>query len=162
MKQKKTGDIHSFKIILSKAQHYCAYQERCIQDIRKKLNNWSLQKEFTEKIIKKLLEEKYIDEERFAKTFAGGKFRINKWGRNRIINELKKRQIPDLYIQIAIEEIDDDTYLKTLKAIILKKLKGLKVEDKNKCKQKAARYAISKGYETDLIWKILRLDFVNF
>ncbi|MEA3458350.1 MAG: regulatory protein RecX [Candidatus Thermoplasmatota archaeon] len=103
----------------------------------------------------RLVKENYLDEERYAKAYAGGKFRINKWGKNKIINELNKKQIPDIYIQIGLHEIDNEEYFNTLKEIISKKDAIIKIVDPEKRKQNLANYAISKGYNRELVWKVL-------
>jgi regulatory protein len=141
---------------LIKAQLSCAYQERCQQEMRDKLYNWGLFPDAVENIIANLISDNYLNEERFAKAYSGGKFRIKKWGRVKIKVELKKRNISDYCIKKAMQDIDDKNYIKTLKEIISKKLKeikGGKVQVRN---YKAAQYTISKGFESDLVWDILK------
>ena len=144
---------HEF--LLAKMQNYCSYQERSIFDVKSKLINGKVQEKVIDEIINELVKEDYLDEERYAKAFAGGKFRINKWGKNKIINELHKKQIPDIYIQIGLQEIDDEEYLITLKEIISKKDATLIVADKEKRMQRLANFAISKGYSREVVWKVL-------
>src|ERR1043165_598102 len=139
-----------------KAQATCAYQERCQQEMRDKLYEWGLHSEDVENTIARLISDNFLNEERFAKAYAGGKFRIKKWGRIRIKLELKKRKISDYCIKAAMKEIDEEDYLKTLKEIIDKKLKENpkgKLQVRN---YKAAQYAASRGFESDLIWDLLR------
>jgi len=140
--------------LMEKARNFCAYQERSIEDVKTKLFQWKASEETVEEIIKKLKEENYVDEERFARVFAVGKLRHNKWGRNKIIYALKQKKIPDLYIQIGLGEIDDDEYINTLKAILSSK----KVAGKNEYvrQNKLVQYAIQKGFQADLAWKILK------
>ena len=144
---------HEF--LLAKMQNYCSYQERSFFDVKNKLISWNVQEKIMDKIISKLVDQDYLNEERYAKAFTGGKFRINKWGKNKIINELHKKQIPDIYIQIGINEIDDNEYFNTLKEIISKKDANLKIANQEKRMQKLANYAISKGYDRGIVWKIL-------
>jgi len=144
---------HEF--LLAKMQNYCSYQERSLFDVKSKLINGKVQEKVIDEIINELVKEDYLDEERYAKAFAGGKFRINKWGKNKIINELNKKQIPDIYIQIGLQEIDDDEYFNTLKEIISKKDAIIKIADPEKRIQNLANYAISKGYNRGLVWKVL-------
>jgi len=106
-----------------KAQLSCAYQERCQQEMRDKLYEWGLHSNDVENIIANLISDNYLNEERFAKAFAGGKFRIKKWGRVKIKIELKKRKISDYCIKKGMQEIDEADYIKTLKNILAKKLK---------------------------------------
>src|SRR5688500_741234 len=102
------------KQALIKARNYCAYQERCQQEVRDKLYEWGLWPEAVENIIVELITDNFLNEERFATTFAGGKFRIKKWGRVKIKLELKKRKISEYCIKQAMKEIDEKDYLKTL------------------------------------------------
>ncbi len=141
---------------LLKAESTCAYQERCQQEMRDKLYEWGLHSNDVENVIANLITSGFLNEERFAKAYARGKFRIKKWGRIKIKNELKARKISDYCIKQAMKEIDGDEYLKTLKAVIAKKskdIKGGKVHIRN---YKLAQYALSKGFESDLIWEVLK------
>ena len=144
---------HAF--ILSKAQNYCAYQERCIFDLSNKLREWKIKDEVAEKIINQLVDEDLINEERYAMNYAGSKFRIKKWGKNKIIYELKRKQVPDLIIQIGLQEIEDEEYINALKGLLSKKSFALDDSNPIKRKQKLARYAISKGYRSGLVWDVL-------
>ncbi|MCF8228263.1 MAG: RecX family transcriptional regulator [Bacteroidales bacterium] len=144
-----------FEFLYDKMQHYCSYQERCILDVQKKLQSWNMQPKVIDDIIRKLIHERYIDEERFARVFAGGKFRINKWGKNKIFSELSRKKIPDIYIQMALQEIDDEEYLQTLREILTKKENLLKVDDPLKRKNKLIQYASSKGYSLHVILKAM-------
>ncbi len=144
---------HEF--LLAKMQSYCSYQERSFFDVKSKLISWNVQEKIIDEIINEFVKEDYLNEERFVKAYAGGKFRINKWGKNKIINELNKKQIPDIYIQIGLHDIDDEEYLNTLKEIISKKDAIIKIANPEKRMQKLAAYAISKGYSRGIIWKVL-------
>src|ERR1017187_9401155 len=95
---------------LIKAQLFCAYQERCQQEMRDKLYSWGLYPDAVENIIAGLITGNYLNEERFAKSYAGGKFRIKKWGRIKIKIELKKRKISEYCIKRAMEEINNRDY----------------------------------------------------
>jgi regulatory protein len=139
---------------LVKAQMTCAYQERCQQEMRDKLYEWGLYSTDVENIIAQLITDNFLNEERFAKAFAGGRFRIKKWGRVKIKIELKRRKISDYCIRKGLQEIDEDAYLKTLEELIAKKLKGMKGKQEVK-HYKAAQYAMSRGFEADLAWDVL-------
>ncbi|MFL5765277.1 MAG: regulatory protein RecX [Bacteroidia bacterium] len=141
-----------------KAQATCAYQERCQQEMRDKLYEWGLHEKDVEGTIAKLITENFLNEERFAKAFAGGKFRIKKWGRVRIKLELKRRKISEYCIKKAMQEIDGDQYIETLKGILTKKLKETPKGRTEVRNYKAAQYAASRGYEMDLIWDVLRSE----
>ncbi len=141
--------------LLSRCQKYCSYQERSIFEVKRKLTEWQSQPKVTEKIINQLVNEDYLNEERFAKSFSIGKFRNKKWGKNKIIYELKKKRIPDLYIQIGLNEIDDDEYMQALKELLTKKLPGIKETDPLKKKYKLASYAVNKGFHSGFVWDII-------
>ncbi len=144
-----------------RAQLSCAYQERCQQEMRDKLYEWGLYSNDVENIIANLITDNYLNEERFAKAFAGGKFRIKKWGRIKIRIELKKRKISDYCIKKGMQEIDDDDYIKTLQAILAKKLKENPKGKTQVRNYKAAQYAASRGFESDLIWDLLKREEEN-
>jgi len=144
-----------------KAQGTCAYQERCQQEMRDKLYEWGLYSPDVENIIAKLITDNFLNEERFAKSFAGGKFRIKKWGKVKIKIELKRRKISDYCIKKGLAEINDIDYTKTLTDILHKKLKENKKGKEYIRHQKAAQYALSRGFESDLVWDILKSDEVT-
>jgi regulatory protein len=143
---------------LIKAQLSCAYQERCQQEMRDKLYEWGLHSDAVENIIVNLITDNFLNEERFAKTYAGGKFRIKKWGRVKIKIELKKRRISEYCIKKAMAEINDKDYIQTLKQVIAKKSKEIKGGKLLVRNYKIAQYAASRGFEQDLIWDILKKD----
>jgi regulatory protein len=141
-----------------KAQRWCAYQERCQQEMRDKLYDWGLYTDAVENIIADLISDNFLNEERFAKAYAGGKFRIKKWGKTKIKLELKKRKISDYCIKKGMQEITEEEYIRTLKQIITKKLKEIKGGKIQMRNYKAAQYALSRGYESELIWDIIKMD----
>ncbi len=143
---------------LLKAQQSCAYQERCQQEMRDKLYEWGLYSTDVENIIANLITDNFLNEERFAKAYAGGKFRIKKWGKVKIKIELKKRKISEYCIKKAMQEISDKDYLKTLKELIAKKSKEIKGGKDYQRKYKIAQYIASRGFEQDLIWDVLKID----
>ncbi|MDT8393008.1 MAG: regulatory protein RecX [Bacteroidales bacterium] len=151
------GSIHDHKnnYIFEKAKHYCAYQERCIADVRKKLVDWNVRPESIGKIIHLLLSEDYINEERFVRIFAGGKFRIKKWGRNKIYAALRARGIADNLIRLGLEEIDEEEYAQTLNALINKKKESLKDPASPDGRNKVIHYALSRGFERHLVFRYL-------
>ncbi|MHB8258893.1 MAG: regulatory protein RecX [Bacteroidia bacterium] len=143
---------------LLKARDWCAYQERCQQEVRDKLYSYGLKTDDVENLIAQLIDENFVNEERFAKAYAGGKFRIKKWGRVKIRQELKARRISDYCIKKGMAEIEWSDYIKTLKNLLTKKAKELKEKSPIKKKYKLVRYAISKGYEQDLVFELLKDD----
>lgn len=154
MKRDKTQLLTPSQALL-KSAHYCAYQERCQKEVRAKLAEWGLWGVDAENIVLQLIEQNYLNEERFARAFAGGKFRTKQWGRNKIKIELRQREISDYCLSKAMLEIDGDDYLKVLEAEAIKKLKGTKDKDTRVKKLKASRYLIGKGFEPDLTWDVL-------
>ena len=135
-------------------EHFCAYQERCHKEVEKKLYDLNMIPEAKEKIILHLLQHNFLNEERFSKAFARGKFSIKKWGKVRIVNELKFKNISTYNIKSALNEIDDKEYLDTLYSIAEKKLPSIKETNSYKKKQKLSTFLISKGYESNLVYPI--------
>ncbi|MBW6459786.1 MAG: RecX family transcriptional regulator [Bacteroidales bacterium] len=141
-------------LIFDKLCSYCAYQERCVSEVMDKLRQWKIDDDKAEKIIARLTEENFLNEERFARAFAGGKFRINKWGRVKISYELQRKQVPDHFIQLGIEEIDEEEYIETLRELLVKKDREIKEKDGFKKKQKLISFGVQKGYEFELVRKV--------
>ncbi len=150
--------VYDKKTAFLKAQHYCAYQERSQQEVRNKLYEWGLHSDDVENVIVDLISQNFINEERFAILFAGGKFRIKKWGKLKIKNELKLHKISAYCIRIALESINADDYIQTLKYLIEKKTALTKEKNKFKKFSKIAAFAISKGYEAELVREIMNSD----
>ena len=156
-RKKKKYTPHQAKL---KIESYCAYQERAQQEVRDKLYEMGLYEEDVENIIVNLISDNFLNEERFAKAYVRGKFRMKDWGKIKIVQHLKAKRISAPLIKIALKEIDYDEYLAKLDTIILKKvgdqLHKLTMNDK----AKIVRYMQSKGYENDLIFQRLnRKDF---
>lgn len=139
-------------------QQYCSYQERCHREVKDRLAGWGIFGADAEAITGKLIEENYLNEERFAIQFAGGKFRVKKWGRIKIRYELKIRQISDYCIRRALQEIDPDEYAATLHQLAEAKWRSIRSASNGLIRQqKTANYLISKGYEPDLVRDALKL-----
>lgn len=141
---------------LEKMKRYCAYQERCQSEIRQKLYILKVSSEVIDNILCHLIEENFLNEERFAKNFVRGKFRQKNWGKIKIKQHLKQKGISDYCIKNGFKEINQEDYLKTLDIILLKKSKVLTDENTFIKKQKLAKYAINKGFENNLVWDLLR------
>lgn len=139
-----------------KAADYCAYQERSQQEVRDKLYSYGLHYNDVEEVISELITENFINEERFAQAYVGGKFRIKKWGRLKILQGLKQHRISDYCIKKGMQEISDEDYLSTIESLIDKKRSSINVENQFVANQKIAAYLHQKGFETNLIWEILR------
>lgn len=136
---------------LDKIKSWCAYQERSQSETRRKIRSFGLSEEETESIIATLIEENFLNEERFATAFAGGRFRIKHWGKNKIRIELKKHQISAYCINKAIAAIADEDYDKALYATIEKKLRFQSSGDRRKKFYTTLNYAVSRGFESDLV-----------
>ncbi len=134
--------------ILAKAQHYCAYQERCHQEVKNKLYELGCNTDTVNEVMVRLIETNFLNEERFAKSFAGGKFRTKKWGRLKIKRELAARKISDYCIKEAMKEIDDKDYGECWVQLIEKKLPA---KSDWKDQQKITTWLLSRGFELDLI-----------
>jgi regulatory protein len=141
---------------LQKAKQYCAYQERCHSEVKEKLYSYGLYKKDVEELLSVLIEENYLNEERFAIQFAGGRFRIKHWGRVKIKYELKQKQVSEYCIKKALAAIDEADYRKQLQKLFDQKLKTLKSE-KNIFvkKRKLQDHLLQKGYETGLVRELV-------
>ena len=136
-------------------QRYCAFQERCHKEVRYKLIEHAIYGDLLEEIISDLISNNFLDEERFARTFARGKFRMKQWGRNKIKQELKLRDVSVYSIKAAMTEIDGDEYLSVLSNLIAKKERTTTFKNQFDKKKKLTDYALSKGYEYDLIAEMI-------
>ncbi|MEO0043282.1 MAG: hypothetical protein RL329_2730, partial [Bacteroidota bacterium] len=144
-------------IVLQKLQSYCAYQERCLQEITAKFYELGVDDtDLQEKIIDSLIENNFLNELRFAIAFAGGKFRVKQWGKIRIYQELRNRHIAEKDIYRALDEIHADEYQKTFQHLFEMKRKDY--EDTPQGKAQFANFLLRKGYEPELIWEKIRLN----
>ena len=136
-----------------KLKQYCAYQERSHYEVEQKLYDLGIRKPSQDEIIAKLIEEDYLNEERFAKAFAGGKFRMKDWGRKKIYYALKEKRVSEYSIKQAMKEIDEEEYLKNMKELVEEKYGSIKDEQHLVRKKKTIDYLLQKGYEFDLVTK---------
>lgn len=136
-----------------KLRHYCAYQDRCHSEVKNKAYLLGLRKPDVEELTSKLIEENCLNEERFARTFAGGKFRIKQWGRMKIIGELKQKQISSYCIAAAMEEIDENKYKQVLHKLAVKRWSSIKGTGTNLFVKmgKTRNFLLLKGYEPALV-----------
>lgn len=140
---------------LSQLRNYCAYQERCHSEVKYKCLELGLRGEEVDNAIAALISDNFLNEERYAGAFAGGKFRMQQWGRKKIVAELQQKQVSAYCIKKGLLEIDEDDYKKTLDKLARKKLETLRKEPVHKRKQKAWAYLAQKGYEPGLITPLL-------
>ena len=134
-----------------KIKLWCAYQERSQNETRQKLYEYGLQKDDIELIISNLIGENFLNEERFALALAGGKFRIKHWGKVKIKIELRRHKISEYSINKALNSINDDDYLNTITSVLEKKVRQTKSKDKQKLFYAVLNYAVSRGFERDLV-----------
>lgn len=153
MIEKKYFSIEEIK---RKLERYCVYQDRCHKEIETKLKEFVLIEEAKNQIILHLLEHNFLNEERFSKSFARGKFKIKNWGKQRIIRELKFRDISEYNIKTALKEIDEQEYLSTIYAIADKRNTFINEPDFYKRKKKLTDFLIRKGYEFELIFETVK------
>lgn len=146
---------------LLKLQRYCAYQERCHQEVRSKLLNMGVYGQDLESVMAELIADNFLNEERFARSFARGKFRMKQWGRQRIVRELKNRSVSEYCIRQALREIPDEDYRVSLEELLQKKLRTIRESDPFKRRGKVAAYAVRRGFEPELVWEMLESVFTG-
>jgi regulatory protein len=156
MDSPKKIKITDEKVALAKAEHFCAYQERAQQEVRDKLYDWGLWPDAVENIIVQLIGGNFLNEERFAKSYVQGKFKQKGWGRIKIKQGLKFKKIPDGLLKKALLTIDGDNYLEMLNKILVKKAALLTEKVPYKRRYKLQQYALSRGFEADLINDVLK------
>ena len=156
MKSVKTYTLEEAKRAL---EHYCVYQDRCHKEVEDKLSKMRLIPEIIEIVITHLIAENFLNETRFAQSFARGKFRIKKWGKNRIIRELKQRNITEYNIKQALKEIDSEAYFATLEHLIEKKMETVSETNPYKKRKKITDYLLRQGFESNLIYELLASYF---
>lgn len=145
--------IYTVDEALSKLEYYCNYRERCHKEVEAKLSNMRMIPEAKEKIILHLIEHDYLNEERFAKAFTRGKFRIKKWGRHRLIRELKYKGVSKYNIDSALNEISEGEYLITFNELAEKKFASITESNKNNNNKKLIDYLLYRGWESHLIYE---------
>jgi len=149
-------DTSEPELILEKIRHYCGYQERCIRDAEGKLKDWAVQKKRIPALIEQLQKEGYLDEKRFASAYARGKFRLNKWGRQKIGFELKIRGIPETIINEGLTSIDEEEYIKTLKELMIRKQNELNRNEDLNIREKIINFVLGKGFEMNLVLDLMK------
>ena len=142
--------------VRKKVYYYCAYQERSHQEVKSKLYDLGLSTLEVDEMISHLITEGYLNEERFAKAFAGGKFRLKNWGKLKIVQGLESKGLTRNCIASGLKEIDDDDYMKTIELLIDKKADQIVEENVFVKRDKVAKYVIQKGFEPELVWGVLK------
>jgi regulatory protein len=141
---------HSYR----KAADYCALQDRCLSEVKLKLKLWNADSKCINEVIKKLIDENFLDEKRFAVNYARGKFRINGWGKIKIASSLKAKQIPFNLIQYSLSLIEPEEYNSYVESLLHKKIIQLGA-DTHVNRQKAVFFACSRGFEQGIIASVL-------
>jgi regulatory protein len=134
-------------------ERYCVYQDRCHKEVISKLYDCNMIPETHDIIIVHLIEHDFLNEERFSKSYARGKFRIKKWGKVRIVRELKFRNISAYNVKTALKEIEESDYFNTFNTLALKKFDSITESNPYKKKKKLADYLLYRGWESDLVYK---------
>ena len=147
---------NNFNELLIKAERFCAYRERCSYELKQKMKELGADESETQKVIASLQEDDFMNDERYARLFASGKFRIKRWGKNKIKAELRMKKIPDNFIENALNAIDESEYKRTAEHLITKKSSGVKSKNAKDKNHKIGMYLLSKGYESELIRKLLQ------
>ena len=140
------------KEIEGKLQYYCSYQDRCHKEVKAKLKSFKISSDELNEIVSNLIKDNYLNESRFSKSFVRGKFNIKNWGKVRIVNELKLRNISIYNINLGLKEIDDQDYINKLEDIFNKKLSSLSNLNSNLKKKKIISYVLYRGWERNLIY----------
>ncbi|MEO5909339.1 MAG: regulatory protein RecX [Pelobium sp.] len=153
--QQKTFIPIDFKTAIQKLEGFCAYQERSHYEVRGKLISLGIYGDELERVMLHLIENNFLNEERFANLYAQGKLRINGWGRNKIKQGLKFRQVSDPLIKKALNKLNENEYLEKLTTVIEKKRRSIKEKQEYKINYKLTQYAFSRGFEQDLIFFVL-------
>jgi regulatory protein len=144
--------VYTIKDALHKIEHYCAYQERCHEEVVNKLRTMKMDSDEIDVIIARLLSDNFLNEERFARSFARGKHRIKHWGRIRITNELKARKINQTLITIALKEITHDEYEETFNTLAEKHWNSISETNSLKKRKKFCDYILRRGFESNLVY----------
>lgn len=147
---------HTQEVVFEKLKRYCAYQDRCHQEVRKKILSLKVYGDDLEEIMTSLISEDYLNEERYARSYARGKFRIKRWGRNKIKQNLMARHISAYCIKKGMTEIDEDEYLTALRELIRKQLAKNEELGEVLSKDKSIKYAYNRGYESQLIFRVIK------
>ena len=145
--------------VLDKMAKYCAYQERCVKDVTDKLKTFDISPKDREEILNYLIDNRFVNDERFARSFVRGKINQSGWGLNKIRFHLIQKGIDKEIIEEALGQTDEEVYRKRLIDILKTKVKTIKAENDFEKKRKLAAYAIQRGFEASLVWEVLKEDF---
>ena len=144
--------IYDVKVVKERIRHYCAVMDRCQYQVITKLKSYGVSDALADEILIELIQNEYLDEERFARSFCSGKFKIKRWGRNKIAFELSKLKVPKSCILLAMSEIDNIDYKNVIRHLANKKMASLKDKNSYVRKKKVVDSLLRKGYESELVW----------
>ena len=154
----QNNKVYTIKEATERIQSYCAIQDRCQSDVERKMKEWGISDEIIENIVTDLILDKFVNEERFSESFCRGKFRIKRWGKVKIKNELKIRKISENCIDKGLLQIEKKEYMKVLKDLYIKKRDSLKDANQFIRKGKISKHLQQKGFESKLIWELINKD----
>ena len=154
----QNNKVYTVKEATERIQSYCAMQDRCQWEVERKMKEWGVSEIIIENILTDLILDKFVDEQRFSESFCRGKFRINKWGKVKIENELKIKNISKNCIDKGLLQIENKEYMKVLKDLYIKKRNSLKDTNQFIRKGKIAKHLQQKGFESKLIWELINKD----
>lgn len=147
---------HDQNIAYDKAAFICSRSEHCTSEIQEKLKLWGLSAEDAELVLAKLFEEKYLDDERFARAYVKDKFRFNHWGKQKIAFMLRSKNISSEIMELAFKEIEDEGYSEELRKLLIDKEKSIKAKDQYDKRNKLMRFAMGRGFESGQIYAVLK------
>ena len=147
------NDVYSLKEAIHKIEHFCAYQERCHEEVMQKLRTMKMDSEEIDTIMVHLISDNFLNEERFACSFARGKHRIKQWGKIRIINELKSKKITQTLINIALKEISSEEYATTFHTLAERNWESIRETNLMKKRKKFCDYMLRRGFESNLVFE---------
>ena len=151
----QNNKVYTVKEATERIQSYCAIQDRCQWEVERKMKEWGVSEIIIENILTDLILEKFVDEQRFAESFCRGKFRIKRWGKVKIKNELKIRKISENCIDKGLSQIENNEYMEVLKDLYIKKRDSLKDTNQFIRKGKISKHLQQKGFESNLIWELI-------
>ncbi|MEN9907708.1 MAG: hypothetical protein RLZZ540_849 [Bacteroidota bacterium] len=149
-------EVYSIKEALKKIEHYCAYQERCHEEVEQKLRSMKMDSDEIDQIIAHLINDNFLNEERFACSFARGKHRIKYWGKIRITNELKFKGINQTLINIALKEISPEEYYITFDTLANRHWESIRESNSLKKRKKFCDFMLRRGFESNLVYEKVR------
>ena len=149
------NNTHEFKSAVSKLERFCDYQERCSFDVEKKLRDIECPVEITDDVVDYLIEHKFLDDSRYAKSFVNGKFSYKRWGKRKIYAALRAKRISSTIIYDQLNQIDEDEYYETLEYICEVKLRNIGDLNSDVNKKKLMNFALQRGFESSIIWKFI-------